>query len=556
MEIDETVFQADDASDSVVIDPVVLNDPEVEATRVDDNNRRSTAREVLSSSEPTAALRHQERARTRRVAPLMAMVSIACLSSLHLFGGTPWAKLLLYLTLGASVVAMLWLWWLATRGPVQGWQTTMARSTAVSAACGACVFFGVFSPAPVVLVLAIIIFSQSKNLNLARGVYIGAAGTQGLITLLDSLQIAADPGLITAEALSPVQRIVAQALVQLLLLAGYLLGRFTRRSSGEALAMTHKAMQELARGEVIAMEAREGAQRAFNIGGAGRLSGSVFGSFRLAEVVGYGGMGEIYRAEHVTLGTPAAVKIIHPHLCSDEELLKRFLREAQLSASAQSPFIVRVIDAGMVVQGPYIAMELLHGQDLATHFQVVGQLNLVELQDLATQVGAGLDAAARANIVHRDIKPQNLFLVDQEATTDDPNAEKHGSLYCKILDFGVARAMSGQAELTQGDTVLGTPNYMSPEQATGKVADHRADLHALAAVLYRACTGFLPFTGENSQAVLYAVVHYMPTPPSRRAPLPPSLDLFFEKAFAKKPEDRFQSGLELSQALAQACYAP
>jgi serine/threonine-protein kinase len=240
-------------------------------------------------------------------------------------------------------------------------------------------------------------------------------------------------------------------------------------------------------------------------------------------------------------------------LCSDEKLLDRFLREAQLSASVESPYIVRVLDAGMVVQGPFIAMELLQGEDLATHFQVEGLLSLSELLALATQVGAGLDAAAGAKIVHRDIKPQNLFLVDTDAHPGDSQVHKHGALHCKILDFGVARVMSGQAELTQGDTILGTPSYMSPEQATGKVTDHRTDLHALAAVLYRGCTGFLPFTGENSQAVLYAVVHSMPPDPSELAGLPESLDSFFAKAFAKNPDDRYQSGLELSNALGRAC---
>jgi serine/threonine-protein kinase len=484
---------------------------------------------------------------------MMASVAAIAAGTLHLFEGTLWAKVLLYITLAASVGCMLWLWWLATRGPVQGWQTTLARSTAFSAACSAVIFFGVFSAAPAVMVLAVVIFSQSNDLTLARGTYAAAALTIGIVTVLDVLDIVADPGIIQANTLGGAQRIAAQLLVELLLLAAYLLGRITRKSSAEALAMTHQAMRELARREVIAMEAREGAQRAFNIGGAGRLSGTVFGSFRLAEIIGYGGMGEIYRAEHVTLGTAAAVKIIHPHLCSDEKLLDRFLREAQLSASVESPYIVRVLDAGMVVQGPFIAMELLQGQDLATHFQVEGLLSLAELQALAMQVGAGLDAAAGAKIVHRDIKPQNLFLVDIDAHVGESQVGRHGVLYCKILDFGVARAMSGQAELTQGDTVLGTPSYMSPEQATGKVTDHRADLHALAAVLYRGCTGFLPFTGENSQAVLYAVVHDMPIDPSELAGLPESLDTFFKKAFAKDPDDRYQSGRELSDALGRAC---
>lgn len=551
--MDETAIVADESQLATVILDEELRNPSGGQAVVDERFLSSTAKEVLDSSEPTAALRHQEQARTRRVAPLMAAVGIAALATLHLFDGTPWAKTLFYITLGASVSSMLWLWWLATRGDVQGRHATIARAAAFSAACAATIFFGIFSPAPTVMVLAVVIFSQSKDLNLARGTYAAAALTLGIITVLDAIQVVADPGLIQADSMGTPQRLAAQLLVQLLCLAGYLLGRFTRRSSGEALAMTHQAMRELARRDVIAMEAREGAQRAFNIGGSGRLSGSIFGSFRLAEVIGYGGMGEIYRAEHVTLATPAAVKIIHPHLCSDEKLLDRFLREAQLSASVESPYIVRVLDAGMVVQGPFIAMELLQGQDLATHFQVEGLLSLAELQSLATQVGAGLDAAAGAKIVHRDIKPQNIFLVDTDASPADSKAGSHGALHCKILDFGVARAMSGQAELTQGDTVLGTPSYMSPEQATGKITDHRADLHALAAVLYRGCTGFLPFSGENAQAVLFAVVHSMPRDPSELAGLPESLDVFFRKAFAKDPDDRYQSGQALSDALNRAC---
>ena len=301
MNVDETVFQGEDGPDlAVFLDEERAAAELRQARAVDEQFLRSTANEVLNATEPTAALRHQERARTRRVAPLMVGVSGVCISTLHLFGDTPWAKDLLYITLAASLVAMLWLWWVSTRGSVQGWQTTVARSTAFSAACAACVFFGFFSSAPVILVLAIIIFAQSNNLRLARGVYLGAALTQGLMTAMDALDILSDPGLVVADGLSPVQGIAAQALVQLLLLASYLLGRFTRRASEEALTMTHQAMQELARREVIAMEAREGARRALNIGGAGRLAGSVFGSFRLAEIVGYGGMGEIYKAEHVT----------------------------------------------------------------------------------------------------------------------------------------------------------------------------------------------------------------------------------------------------------------
>jgi len=418
----------------------------------------------------------------------------------------------------------------------------MARATAFSAACAATVFFGVFSAAPIAMVIAVVVFAQSRNVRLAQVTYAAAATTLLAITFLDAFGIVPDPGLIKAEALSSSERIAGQVLVQLLILAGYFLGRFARKSAGEALAKTQEAMRELARRDVIAMEARDEVRRALNIGGAGRLSGTVFGSFRLAEVIGHGGMGEVYKAQHVTLDTPAAVKVIHPHLCNDEQLVQRFVREAKLSASLDSPHIVRVLDAGMVTAGPFIAMELLEGQDLALHLQRQSLLGLPALLELATQVGEGLDAAAEADIVHRDIKPQNIFLTAQQGQ----------GLSCKILDFGVARAMSGHATLTVGEAVMGTPAYMAPEQAVGKPVDHRADLHALVAVLYRACTGFVPFTGDNSQAILYSVVHKMPTPPSKRGNLPLSLDAFFRKGFAKAPKDRYQSGKELWQALERA----
>ena len=555
--LEETVSVAEGPEETVILDEAQITGPEnserSDINADDEKFLSNAAQEALASSEPLAALEHQDQQRTRRVAPLMAIVGTATLLTVFVFEGVAWAKALFYLTNAASVIAMLWLWWLATRGPVQGWQSTAARSTAFSTTCASCIYFGIFSPAPMIMALAVVIFAQGKNVRLARGTYIAAALTQGGMTVLDALQVLADPGMIQAIGMGTPEKLAAQLLVQLLLVAAYLLGRFTRGASAEALAKTHQAMRELARREVISLEAREGVKRAFNIGGAGRLSGSVLGPYRLRQIIGYGGMGEIYQAVHATEGTPAAVKIIHQHLCSDEKLLQRFLREAQLSASVKSPYIARVIDAGMVAQGPFIAMELLEGQDLATHLQIAGRLSLAELQALARQVGAGLDAAAEVKIVHRDIKPQNIFVVDQNWGSDDSGTWGTGELFCKILDFGVARVISGQADLTQGDTVLGTPNYMSPEQATGKVTDHRADLHSLAAVLYRGCTGFLPFTGENPQAVLYAVVHAMPTPPSQMARLPVTLDAFFEKAFAKSPDDRYQSGHEMSEALRMAC---
>ena len=547
VESDDTIASNELASSDTLLAVQNRSSSAMDATLVDEEFLSSTANELATESEPKAALLAEEQARTRRIAPLVLVLAIFAMATLPFFSGTLWAKSILYGTLACGICAMVWLWWLASRAaPIKNWQTTLAWSTAFSATCANSVYFGVFSIASLLMALAVVVFAQGQNRGLALGAYAASALTAGSVALLDSVGVLSDPGLMNASALLPLERLVATFLVQTLFLVSYFLGRFARQSSADALAKTQQAMRELARRDVIAREAREGVRRALNIGGEGRHSGSEIGSFRLAEVIGNGGMGEVYRAQHLTLQTPAAVKIIHPHLCHDKQLVQRFLREAKLSASLDSPHIVRVLDAGNGRAGPFIAMELLQGRDLATHFQEEGVLSIADIQSLARQVGEGLDAAAKAEIVHRDIKPQNLFLLD------DAIAEPQSNFHCKILDFGVARAMSGQATVTQGDKILGTPNYMAPEQAQGHPADARADLHALVAVLYRAWTGFVPFKGENPQAVLYSVINKMPLAPSVRADLPDALDAFFTKGFAKAPDERYQSGAELSEALRAA----
>jgi serine/threonine-protein kinase len=539
---DETTYEATLETDETVFAAAGVS--LVAPQEVDEEFLRTSARELAESADPIAALHHEEQVRTGKVTPIAVALALLAMALLPLFGGTPWAKNLLYTTLVICIVCMSWLWSMVYRDiPIRDWHWTVGWGVAFQATCATCIFFGVYSPAPIIMAMAIVIYAQGRDLLLARIIYAAAALTQASVSLLDAFGIADDPGLVQVDELTTIEKLSGQLLVQCLLATAYVVGRVQRKSSTAAIAKTQEAMQELARREVVAREAREEIRRALNIGGAGRYSGQVFGSFKLAEVIGQGGMGEVYRAEHETLGTQAAVKVIHPNLCHDEKVLQRFLREAQLSASLQSPHIVRVLDAGGV-EKPYLAMELLHGCDLASHFQDWGLLSLELLQELAEQVSMGLDAAAEAGIVHRDIKPQNLFLVQDESSTE---------LHCKILDFGVARAMSGQAALTVGDVVLGTPNYMAPEQALGESMDHRSDLYALVSVLYRACTGFAPFGGDSPHAVLYSVVHDMPQPPSQRAALPGALDAFFAKGFAKNPDDRYQSGQELSEALKRAC---
>jgi len=269
--------------------------------------------------------------------------------------------------------------------------------------------------------------------------------------------------------------------------------------------------------------------------GAGRLTDSTLGGFQLGAVIGRGAYGEVYEA--VRAGEPAAVKVLHIDHGADPMVLARFLREANATAAIASAHVVRVLatsepDAGT----PFLAMERLRGTTLADLLRRVGKMSPEEAAALVDQVAAGLDAARVAGIVHRDLKPQNLMM--------------SGEIW-KIMDFGVAALVDAGNTLTAGG-IVGTPQYMAPEQARSEKVDHRTDLHALGAIAYRALTGRNAFGGPDVPAILYAVVHTMPIRPSAAATVHPDVDRWCAIALAKDPAARFGSGFELADAFAAA----
>lgn len=523
--------------------------PGIEGKLSGSETSRRTQIEHTLAVESENALALEERKRTQRVAPFMACLGTFAFAALPLFGGTLWAKRLLQTSLALGVIAMLVLWWLAaTNRAISGWRGDAAWTMGFVCTCTNSIYFGVYSPASAMMIMAVVVFAMGNSGALAFKLYLLATATEATVAILDATGVMADPGVLSATHLPLIERIAGQVLVQSFLLAGLYIGRSARHATSVALAKMRSALHDLARRDVIAREAQDKVRRALNIGGAGRYSGAHFGSFRLAELIGHGGMGEIYLATNTETDDLAAVKIIHAHLAQDEGFVKRFLRETTLSSQARSPHIVHVLESGHDDGGPYMAMELLSGVDLAGHLSSSsshGTMPLLELCFLAKQVGAGLDCAAQAGIVHRDIKPQNIFLAGGLLKGPTP-------LHCKILDFGVARVMSKGHTITQGSSLLGTPAYMAPEQAKGETVDHRADLHALAAVLYRAATGLPPFSGDTPMAILLQVAQSMPVPVSTHG-LPESLNAFFDKGLAKNPDQRFQSGKELGAAFEAAC---
>lgn len=275
----------------------------------------------------------------------------------------------------------------------------------------------------------------------------------------------------------------------------------------------------------------------------------ISGRFRLERLLGRGGMGTVWQAQHLSLETEIAIKFLNAELSQRRDIRSRFAREASSAARIRSPNVVTVLDSGFTEDGlAFIAMELLEGEDLGRRLTRVGRLGLGETCSLVTQVARGLSRAHAAGIVHRDLKPENLFVVPE----DD-------GFSIKILDFGIAKALGPEDATHKTDTgqLLGTPTYMSPEQALGRALDRRSDLYSLAVVAYRCLAGRPPFAHAPPGELIVAVSTRPAPPPSVFNPqLPPEIDAWFEGALAKEPGARScQTAAELADSFERACAA-
>ncbi|MEO6601442.1 MAG: serine/threonine-protein kinase [Polyangiaceae bacterium] len=263
------------------------------------------------------------------------------------------------------------------------------------------------------------------------------------------------------------------------------------------------------------------------------------GSYEILRVIGEGGMGRVYEARHTRLHTKRfAVKLLHHELARQPEVVTRFQREAEAASALAHPNVVGVYDVNTSADGrPYIVAELLEGEDLGQYLERRGRLPAVDAVHIVRQVCHALGAAHAHGIVHRDVKPENVFLAGPSATV-------------KVLDFGISKVAETSDGLTKTGTVMGTPDYMAPEQARGDRVDARADIYAVGAILYRALTGRKPFEGTDPMAILTAVLSQEPERPSTLEPsIPLSLELLVQRTMAKTPNERFPTMEALEQAL-------
>jgi serine/threonine-protein kinase len=277
----------------------------------------------------------------------------------------------------------------------------------------------------------------------------------------------------------------------------------------------------------------------------------IAGKYRLEEEIGRGSMGTVYRAQHVSLGTRFAIKLIASEHSQSQDARRRFSVEAKAVAKLRSRHVVQVYDDGETPQGnPYIVLEYLEGETLEQRVEREQDLPLVDAVRVTKHVGRALARAHAHGIVHRDLKPANVFLT----RTDEDEA----GWIAKVLDFGIAKLDDhGDKGTTQAGTVLGTPLFMSPEQVRGASSvDHRADLYSLGMCLYYMLTGDFAFNRPNFSDVLIAICNE-PLPLLREnAPwAPEAVDRWFQRACSKQPLDRFQSADEMIEALVAAAGA-
>ncbi len=265
-----------------------------------------------------------------------------------------------------------------------------------------------------------------------------------------------------------------------------------------------------------------------------------FGQYRVTGILGEGGMGVVYAAEHTLLARPAAVKVLLPELSGNQEIVKRFFNEARAATAIRHPGIVEVYEVGRIDDGSaYIVMEHLEGETLRARRRRAPMRWSTALA-IVRQIAGALGAAHAKGIVHRDLKPANIFLV--------PDPEVPGGERIKLLDFGIAKlagSLSGQ-HMTRTGTVIGTPTYMAPEQCRGVAVDSRADLYALGCILFELCTGQPPFVCEGEGDILVAHIREQPpTIASLTSGVPQEIEAIVQRLLAKSPLDRVQTADEL-----------
>jgi serine/threonine-protein kinase len=497
---------------------------------------------------PEAALAHDEVERTRLFLKLCAVLAGAGALAVPFVSGSTTVRLLTVAACGGAVAIVLAFRRTLTAellASPRRWTLVCAGLVGCSAA--AVWFFGVFSPAPMVGTFGIYFLCLGRSMRVALWAYVGGALSHLVPAVLFALAVVPDPGLLRPQATAS-DMLVAAAMVQVVFASTFALARGSQRATRDAVEKLHSALVQVQRREALLAEANLELDQALQAGHRGPFTDRRVAEWVVGAVVGRGAMGDVYEARHAPSGRRAAIKILHRALATEAAHVKRFLREAQIVERMRSVHVVRLLGYGNLdVPGdhfdapPYIAMELLEGRDLAWHLRRDGRMDAARALEVIDQVADALAEAAAADVVHRDLKPQNVFLAAREG----------GPPVWKVLDFGVSKLASDPGTLTQG-APIGTPGYMAPEQARGERVDARADVFSLACIAYRALTGRPAFAGSELPQILFDVCFAQPVRPGSLVALSADVERVLALGLAKRADDRLDSALGFATALRTA----
>ncbi len=520
-----------------IVDPIhALPTQQIPGKRRGSSASIARLSESRTTTSPIEAMKHDEVERTRVFLKVALLLSVGGAIIALITSGDIIAQQVV--TVGSAFGAVGALWILRTirdHSKYEQHQMIVPGMFLVIGAMSGVYYWGAGSPVAAMLVYGIYFFSLGSSRNVTLGMYLLVAIIHGALGLAIVFGAVVDRGLVNMTGMRHADQIAIVVIIEVLYFFAFITARLSQKVTLDAMQKLEQAVRGMVQRDALLAEARAELDRALKIGGPGRFTEQVVGSFRLGVLIGRGGMGEVYEAHGVSDQREAAVKLLHPGTLADPTSVQRFIREAETTASLVTPYIVRVLEVGTTAGAvPFLAMERLRGNDLAHQLRRQRRLQLPAARSIAEQVALGLEAARNAGIVHRDLKPHNIFL-----------AEADGSRRWKILDFGVSKSGT-HGTLTQGH-VVGTPAYMSPEQARGEDVDHRADVYSLAAILYRSITGHPAFTGKDVPTTLYDVVYRIPTQPSVLAQLPADIDRVLAIGLAKDPKERFQTALELAE---------
>ena len=489
---------------------------------------------------PEHALHVDEVRRLRVFAGFLGGMCVTGAAMIAALGGDRFARHVHIAAIGATGVAAI-LYFILVRDVARYRSRYIAALVVIASVTNATGFYywGVLSGYAAMVTVSAYVVAVTGGRSAAIAGFVITLGGHISISAATVAGWLDDRALVSMARLSVLDQIVALVLLDLVIIAAMVLGFQTRKAARASFVESLGAMRDLARREAQLAEVRAEMRDAH--AAAGRFTDQVIGRFRIGELLGRGTMGEVYDATGVSDHAPYAIKLLSAHLASNPDARQRFQRELRVVTTLVSPHIVRIVDVSPpAALLPYLVMERLDGIDLATWIKDEPIRPLPEVVEMIRQLASALDAAHAAGVVHRDLKPQNVMGVGPaDART------------WKVLDFGIAKLIDSGGTLTR-DQVVGTPGYMSPEQARGDHVDARTDVYALGILAYRLLTGLPAVMPGEVHAMLYQVVHRMPPRPSSLVALPVMVEAVLAVVLAKQPGERFDTAGKFAAALAEA----